>query len=324
MPDKLVHYRIRGHGDNLSFPTPDRVVASHNELYLILRRYFDDCPSALFRDAFRSQLVNTDFQGENEYRCEQAFLFLNAGFPLSQLIGIEKLHALLQDDATAAVLRQRYNFTPVRFMQVLKRVNPTGLLTGHESYLYVDTGDGFNARQLCTARTNFDQKVFSLSFDLSGFDSVRAVRWDPMEARWCSVRLRHVLYSDGQGTFRHVDHGAVLNNGRRDADGTIHFETGDPMIFLPVTGKVTSLTIGGEWQCRPGISVLGELETRLAGLQRRKDETDAENRALRDRLTQAEHHLNGLEHHLNGLLRSRSWRLTAPLRRLGRALRRPR
>jgi glycosyltransferase involved in cell wall biosynthesis len=117
MPERLLQYRIRNHNANLSAPAPDRMIGSSNEWYLILKRFFDDLPAALFKEGFAGKLVNPDFRTEAEYLCEQALAHLGSRFPLSQLIGVEKLYHLLLDEATAGVARERYGLTLARFVE---------------------------------------------------------------------------------------------------------------------------------------------------------------------------------------------------------------
>ena len=115
LPDKLVSYRIRGGGGNLSAPSPDAVIRSANEQYLILRRCFDGVSASLFREAFAESLVRPDFGTDIEYRIEQAFVYAHSVLPMARAIGVEQLHDLLSYGPTAQVLAQRYDFTPVRF-----------------------------------------------------------------------------------------------------------------------------------------------------------------------------------------------------------------
>ena len=118
VPDTLLHYRIRANDANLSSPKRDRVLRVKNEYYLVLRRYFDNVPSELFREAFADELINSDFADGLEYACEQAFAFGRSQMPLAKLIGVEKMHELINDPAAAAVLERRDALRPAAVLHV--------------------------------------------------------------------------------------------------------------------------------------------------------------------------------------------------------------
>ena len=77
------------------------------------------------------------------------------------------------------------------------------------------------------------------------------MRWDPIEGRYCTVRLESVVYRDGQGVRREVDLGAVRSNAAWVAGTTHAFASTDPMLVLPITGPVGQLSIRGRWWLRP-------------------------------------------------------------------------
>jgi len=69
-----------------------------------------------------------------------------------------------------------------------------------------------------------------------------------VECRMCRVRLEKVTWTDAVGEVHELDLGMVEANGRPQEVGEFDFDTIDPMLILPIAGKVASLTIEGKWK----------------------------------------------------------------------------
>lgn len=57
------------------------------------------------------------------------------------------------------------------------------------SQLFVDTGEGFSEEQKLVEEAKLEDGKFSVAFDLSAYQNVRAVRFDPLEGRPCVCRI---------------------------------------------------------------------------------------------------------------------------------------
>ncbi len=57
------------------------------------------------------------------------------------------------------------------------------------SQLFVDTGEGFSEEQKLVEEAKLKGGKFSVAFDLSAYQNVRAVRFDPLEGRPCVCRI---------------------------------------------------------------------------------------------------------------------------------------
>ena len=125
---------------------------------------------------------------------------------------------------------------------------------------------------------------FTLEFTIDPPRDFSLLRWDPLEGRLCRVRLREIRWEDDEGRISCLDLGQVWGNGRHRADGTLEFATLDPMIYLPIAGRVARVTIEGE-------CFVGDVPATMAGLEQsvrsREQELDQQGRevqALRERL----------------------------------------
>jgi glycosyltransferase involved in cell wall biosynthesis len=301
MPGSVISYRIRGGGGNLSSPTPDRLVRLQNETYLILRRFFDGVSPDLFREAFGDELIHLDFGDGLEYACEQAMLFCRASTPLGRLIGVERIHALLNDSAGADVLARRYGFTNQRFFDLLRAVNVGESYSGDVSTLFFDTGAGWNTTDRVTQRVLGAARDFRLSFDLPPGIRAGAFRWDPVELRTCRVRVTEIEITDCTGHTRLVDRDTLTTNGEAQPDGTIAFRLADPVFCWPAAGDEVRVSVRGEWEFDDALTTI------LAQSQRVHELT---------------HQVLELRREVAAVYRSPSWRLTKPLRLARAAARR--
>jgi glycosyltransferase involved in cell wall biosynthesis len=274
MPDRLIGYRVRNDHGNLSSPSPDTLARLQNEYYLILLHFFDDIPAELFREAFAAELVVPDFADGIEYACEQAFAYCRSRLPLGWLIGVERLHGMLSDPATAEVLSRRYDFTPRRFFALLGSIHAIGSFDGAHSTLFFDTGSGWRTEEQVSQRVFPADETFNLTFRLPIGARPRALRWDPLELHTCRVRIDGIEMIDAAGRSFDVDPATIESNGQRSRDGTVSFQTGDPMFCWPVDGEVAGVVIRGWWQTDKVLNTvltltgrINELTSQLAGTQ---------------------------------------------------------
>lgn len=129
--------------------------------------------------------------------------------------------------------------------------------------LFLDHGAGYHAEDVLYEKVEY-RPDFSVTFTLDPSASCRQLRWDPLEVRLCTVLLRRVVWQDGAGAMHTLDLRAISGNGLRAADGALHFESVDPMIVLPITGSVASVTIEGECVVQDETASLHGMEKLLA------------------------------------------------------------
>jgi hypothetical protein len=301
MPDSIIRYRIRGGSGNLSSPTPDRLVRLQNETYLILRRFLDDLPAELFREAFANELIRPDFVDGAEYACEQAFLFCRSAAPLGRLIGLERLQALLNNPVSAEVLGRQYAFTNHQFFDLLRSVNVAETYDGDYSTLFMDTGVGWSIEEKVGQRVSSTGRNYRLTFQLPAGKRLRALRWDPVELRTCRVRIDAIEQVDHAGRTRQVGLADVQSNGERLADGTVSFQTADPMFWWSVPDDISTVTLHGVWEFDDSLQTTLKQSQYVHDLRRQIADTRQE---------------------MHRVHASPYWRLTKPLRLVGAAARR--
>lgn len=111
--------------------------------------------------------------------------------------------------------------------------------------LFLDTGADFNVDESCTQTVDL-AGPFRVTFDFGRPVAIKRLRWDPIELRLCQLWVDEISWCDAYGRVRSVDLAAVQSNGDRRLVHEFAFETLDPMLFIPVQGNATSVSIRGE------------------------------------------------------------------------------
>ncbi len=170
-----------------------------------------------------------------------------------------------------------------------------------DSILYVDSGEGFSDHQYARQAVRLTADEFELTFDLSQFRSVRAVRWHPAMNHLCQVRLDAITFLDAAKQTHQVHPSTAESNGQRLDDGTVGFKTLNPLFAIPAPGNsVTAVTLRGVWHHEQMLESMAYQDKALSEMQIKLAEAEAKLRAMET---------------------SRLWRMLSPARKLARTLR---
>src|SRR5262249_24054621 len=132
---------------------------------------------------------------------------------------------------------------------------------GHEHWysakLYRDSGSGFREDELVDERDMYSPH-FTVTYTFDASVPCRQLSWDHLDSRLCRARLQRVMWSDDAGIRHELDLCQVSSNSAAVEDGVFRFQTGDPMVQLPIAGSVAQVTIEGEcWVEGTAASVQG-------------------------------------------------------------------
>lgn len=97
LPEKLVFYRVRTDGHNLSLDKSNRARVLF-ELHLAYENFFDDVDIEFFRSAFADHLRNRNF-APDAFDFEKAFLYMKMSEPSIKALGIEMLYSILSTES---------------------------------------------------------------------------------------------------------------------------------------------------------------------------------------------------------------------------------
>jgi glycosyltransferase involved in cell wall biosynthesis len=265
LPEPLYKYRIRRGWENLSGSGTGKQIRARNELYIVMKSFFEGMSTELFRETFGTQLVNPNCTSQMELACEQALLFLHSSEPMNQLIGIEKMHQLLHDREAGEILKCDYGYDFARFAQELTKLNVTNQFPRSNSAVVVEEGDGWRDDNIVRVLVNPDVPHFSLRFDLERFTAPRTIAWVPFEEpRLGRVWIEWFRYRDGGGVLHDLGPDALSCHGcSRDGDGW-SFDTVEPRLYFSPPGAVKQLEIAGRLELLSQGETCARLTTALA------------------------------------------------------------
>uniref|UniRef100_A0A7C4RH24 Glycosyltransferase n=1 Tax=Desulfatirhabdium butyrativorans TaxID=340467 RepID=A0A7C4RH24_9BACT len=180
--------------------------------------------------------------------------------------------------------------------------------------VYVDTGMGYNEKQMLVAYVAGDERT--LEFDISRFQHVQGIRIDPVNGP-AVICLHRIELQDVSGRKRKAT--IRFHNALSEEDGHYVFTNADPHWILDgVDGSLRSirvdldfLAIGNDAFDR----LLNHQNARIAELQHALHEKTIQDRRQRDRLVRLEtvlqdkdRHIRNIECSLNRIKGSLIWR----------------
>lgn len=119
--EALVIFRVLSNGENASADTSINKIRTRNEIFLIMQDFFEDMTIDLFKQGFSDLLINPNITNEDQFKCEQAFMYLKMDSEVSyiyKLIAIQKFHELISEEKTRVLLEKEYSFTYRDFFEM--------------------------------------------------------------------------------------------------------------------------------------------------------------------------------------------------------------
>lgn len=189
------------------------------------------------------------------------------------------------------------------------------------SSLYVDYGQGFSESEKINASSALDEGKFRLNIRLDNARTIRAIRWDPVEYRFCRCIVQECLLDK-----REIK--AIPFNSDR-MDETLFLNV-DPQFNLDIrTGKYSELEIYGRFEYLQDDFIKKKIESAeqhvtilLAENDVLREEYEAMKRTLaasQDELLNAQNELGVTRTDLSIIKNSKGWRMLNAWRRWRRA-----
>lgn len=202
--------------------------------------------------------------------------------------------------------------------------------------LYIDTGCGFHLGQAIQRTLN--PKQGKMYFTLSGFANIQAVRFDPLNDL-VKIKIKGISVFNEKNTCFSV---AGLHGNAMFIEGNIFlFGLEDPQITFKIQedwGKINTLIIDCEYlkkgrevyeeilnKCETKMNTceirMKECEIQANECERKMNARDAEMKSKDQQLIQLRSSLEQHQKTIQEIFQSRSWRITKPVRFLGRLFR---
>jgi len=163
---------------------------------------------------------------------------------------------------------------------------------------------------------------FNISFELSNFENIKSLRFDPIENDFCrvkidTIKIKRTKREEVIEFNRFVD--KTFSNGIITENGVIEFYTSDPQIFLPLCGDIECLNIIGEINIVDKYSISNFIDSTRSELDSTRSELDSTRSELdstRSELDSTRSELDKTLDELVSIMVSKSWKLTRPIRRV--------
>lgn len=118
-PDRLVNYRVRSDGENLSLDTRNKPRVQF-ELNKVYERFFDEVDDQFFVSTFGSHFRKPASAIGAGLSFEKAFLYLKMQDPAIQILGIKLLYELMDDDDNRAFAEENYGMSMIDLWNIAR------------------------------------------------------------------------------------------------------------------------------------------------------------------------------------------------------------
>lgn len=330
--ESLVKFRMRrSRPKNVSAPSYTVFVRGANEAYFV-GKFFKDLilDDENFLNIFpegRKYCVNGHL--DRDFAFARICLENSTNSPASfQLIGLEILYGLLHDKKRAEKLRALYGYDEKSFVSDMGNYDVFGMehnLQLLSTQVYFDYGEGFSTEHSIRKKVLIQpDHTFVLQLDCHLERSLKALRFDPDEES-VSIRLTQVSINGEE-----IEH--YTSNASEVVGGFYRFLTRDSQYYIGYVkeGNELHIEISGVVE-QDWIQKVDNNYKRMASEIAYKDEVlkhqeevirnQQEALAYKDKLLQdADKSIADLKKVQSDIMNSTSWKLTAPVRKVGKIM----
>lgn len=105
--------------------------------------------------------------------------------------------------------------------------------------LYIDSGTGFREEDIVTVECSYQKGYFHITFDCSGYQCIRTLRFDPLEGAPCRVNISSCCIDGIQCSIEAI-------NATEQYESVDYFFHTDPQYLIQVPGKgITKVEVEG-------------------------------------------------------------------------------
>ena len=328
MPEKLVHFRLSRRRENTSASTYEKRVRVETEMFFLLLEFANNFKDDKFFLEVFPEAEKFVVGGKINLQFAFAKICLEnkeSPFPSAfKFVGLILLKKLLSDEKRSAEIKKLYNYDEKSFLfdtgnfDIFNLKQKFSMLS---SRLYFNTDNGFNDDEKIEKFVYVENSGnFFVKFNYSTEKNICAIRFDP-DDNFTSIKINS--FKINGKTFQ-----STFNNALEVAENFYRFTVTDPQFVFKIEdaenlhGKIT-VEISGvrENNYTQKISEsIKNISQRAAELLTAKNEIknlSKQNDDLNNEIKNLSKQNNDLNNLNEILLNSNSWKVTAPLRKLG-------
>ncbi len=305
----LIGYRVLSGDMNASGGRKEVILRDFFEKLEILKNYLEIASLDEFYKIFPdARTEGTEVKDEDLIPFLVAMEAWKVPHKTHKMFAIETFYDIFKDGDIARKISDATGFTSRDLIKLAGEFDIMNIGSEWvETSLLVDNGNGYDTGSTQKQTTRITLEDFSISFDLSSYDTVRAVRWDPVKRLFCDIMLNAVTYIDASGIERSLEPSLLTSNAASTVNSTYEFRTAYPSIYLPIHGDIKRVTIYGSCTAIAMEDAVSELDGKLAVKSVLADDLFGE-------LASLKHTIADRETEIKKLTDSVSWKLTGPLR----------
>ena len=337
LSEELTKFRLRRENQNsVSSLSLEKTIRISNELYFVAREFLPILRDEKFFLKVFPEAEEFLIDGKISTEFAFAQLCLKRNLPAFQKLALEILRDLLHNESKRKLIKKLYGYEEQNFFRDTAKFDVFGIraqLPILNCRLYFDFGGGFNENDSAAnpALIRSDDN-FTATFDFNADKEILQFRFDPDEKAALSIKiLKIVVNGELAENF--------TSNAFQVVDEYFNFITADPFFTIDKkisAGKIHVEILGAvrndalpnfEKKYAETCATLQEKNSQVQNLEISLQEKISQVQQLESSLQQKVSQIQQLENSIqqlqklqNEILNSNSWKITKPLRSIGKIL----
>jgi uncharacterized protein YoxC len=247
IPEKLVKFRIRSDEKNASAGTKKNIVRFYNEWSLIANHYLSIPSFTELKKIFPELRLGAAKTDTSLIPYFIAKLALSSTNNALRKFGIDTLYQLFYRTDNTDSISKHLKFGYIDLYKISGEIDTFNVFYDWYSYIFVDSGSGYNDNEQEIVGIDLAEKNFVLEFNLSKYPVIKSLRWDPVKNRLCDISITRISYKDSNAVWHNLDPEFLSSNAKKVEDSVFYFDIVDPFVFISIQAKLSSIRIEGSW-----------------------------------------------------------------------------
>jgi glycosyltransferase involved in cell wall biosynthesis len=306
IPEKLVKFRIRSDEKNASAGTKQNIVRFYNEWSLIAHHFLSIPSFTELKKIFPEMQLGAAKTDTSLIPFYIAKLALSSTNNALRKFGIDTLYQLFYRTDNAESIKKYLKLEYTDLYKISGEIDAFNVFSDWYSYIFVDSGSGYNDDEQEIVGINLAEKNFVLDFNLSKYPLIKSLRWDPIKNRLCDISITRISYKDSNAVWHNLDPEFLSSNAKKVEGTVFYFDTVDPFVFISIQTKLSSIRIEGSWNIYelPLRDLYSEFKSvKQAGCEKERELQNLTVHAhvLEETVTQKDHQIQEMDHQIQNL-----------------------
>lgn len=306
IPEKLVKFRIRSDEKNASAGTKKNIVRFYNEWSLIANHYLSIPSFTELKKIFPELRLGAAKTDTSLIPYFIAKLALSSTNNALRKFGIDTLYQLFYRTDNTDSISKHLKFGYIDLYKISGEIDTFNVFYDWYSYIFVDSGSGYNDNEQEIVGIDLAEKNFVLEFNLSKYPVIKSLRWDPVKNRLCDISITRISYKDSNAVWHNLDPEFLSSNAKKVEDSVFYFDIVDPFVFISIQAKLSSIRIEGSWNIyelplRDLYSEFKSVKQTVCEKEKQLQNLTVHTHALEETVIEKDHQIQNLTVHAHAL-----------------------